>query len=110
MNLTFLVKTLKPGQVKASVLELPAYQVESSSKASAIADLKALLLDQIQGAEILSWQFPMDSSLLPDTPWKRLFGLFRDDPYYDQVLDIIQAERDALGDEDLDPAYYMTNE
>jgi hypothetical protein len=55
MNLTLLVKTLESGQVKASVLELSAYQVESSSEASAIADLKALLLDQIQGAEILSW-------------------------------------------------------
>lgn len=110
MNLTLLVKTLKSGQVEASVLELPAYRVESNSKTAAIADLKAVLLKQIQGAEILNWQFPMDLPLSLDTPWKKLFGLFQDDPYLDEVLDIIQAERTALGDEELDPAYYLPHE
>lgn len=110
MNLTLLVKTLKSGQVEASVLELPAYRVESDSKAAAIAALKVALLEQIQGAEILNWQFQVDLPLSSDTSWKKLFGLFQDDPYFEEVLDIIQTERDAFGNEELDPAYYLPRE
>jgi hypothetical protein len=39
-------------------------------------------------------------------PWMKLFGLFKDDPYFDDVVNIMQAERDTLGDEEIDPAYY----
>jgi hypothetical protein len=37
----------------------------------------------------------------------KMFGAFKDDVYFDQVMDIIIAERDALGDDEIDPAYYM---
>lgn len=110
MNFTLLVKTLESGQVQASVLELPAYRVQSDSKAAAIANLKAALLEQVQGAEILNWQFQMDLPLSSDTSFGKLFGLFQDDPYFEEVLDIIQAERDTFGDEELDPAYYLPRE
>jgi hypothetical protein len=50
---------MQSGQVEASVLELPAYRVEAESRESAIASLKTTLLDRIQDAEALSWQFPI---------------------------------------------------
>jgi hypothetical protein len=41
------------------------------------------------------------------SPWVKMFGTFEDDVYFDEVMAIIQADRDALGDNELDPAYYM---
>ena len=108
MNLTLLVKTLESGQVAASVLELPGYRVEAESKELAIDRLRITLLDNLKDAEALPWQIPVNLPSLSENPWKNLFGLFKDDRYFDEVLDIIQAERDSLGDEDLDPEFYQS--
>ncbi len=45
-----------------------------------------------------------------ENPWKPLFGLYKDVPAYEDVIAIIQADRDALGDEEIDPGFYMPNE
>ena len=108
MNLTLLVKTLESGQVAASVLELPGYRVEAESKELAIDRLRITLLDNLKDAETLPWQIPVSLPSLSENPWKNLFGLFKDDRYFDEVLDIIQAERDSLGDEELDPEFYQS--
>ena len=108
MNLTLLVKTLESGQVAASVLELPGYRVEAESKELAIDRLRITLLDNLKDAETLPWQIPVSLPSLSENPWKNLFGLFKDDRYFDEVLDIIQAERNSLGDEELDPEFYQS--
>ena len=108
MNLTLLVKTLESGQVAASVLELPGYRVEAESKELAIDRLRITLLDNLKDAEALPWQIPVNLPSLSENPWKNLFGLFKDDRYFDEVIDIIQAERDSLGDEELDPEFYQS--
>jgi hypothetical protein len=36
-----------------------------------------------------------------------MFGAFRDSVDFDDVVKIIEAERAALGDEDVDPAFYL---
>ena len=108
MNLTLLVKTLESGQVAASVLELPGYRVEAESKELAIDRLRMTLIDNLKDAETVPWQIPVDLPSLAENPWKNLFGLFKDDRYFEEVLDIIQAERDAFGDEDLDPGFYLS--
>ncbi len=108
MNLTLLVKTLESGQVAASVLELPGYRVEAESKELAIDRLRITLLDNLKDAEALPWQVAVSLPSLSENPWKNLFGLFKDDRYFDEVLDIIQAERDSLGDEELDPEFYQS--
>lgn len=110
MELTLLVKSLESGQFEASVLELPAYRVKAASREGAIDGLKTALLEQIKDAEVLSLSLPVTASPLVENPWKNLFGLFQDDIYFKEVLEIIRAERDALGDEEIDPAYYMPQE
>jgi hypothetical protein len=107
MNFTLLVKTLESGQVAASVLELPGYRVEAASKEIAIEQLRTTLIDHLQDVEALPWQLPVELPASAINPWARMFGAFKDDAYFDQVMDIIQADRDALGDDELDPAYYM---
>ncbi len=34
-----------------------------------------------------------------------MFGDFKNDIYFEAVMDIIQAEREALGGKEIDPAY-----
>ena len=56
----------------------------------------------------ISLRFMTNMEVTMFTAWRNLFGLFKDDRYFDEVLDIIQAERDSLGDEDLDPEFYQS--
>ncbi len=102
MNLTMLVKTLDSGQVEASVLEFPGCRIEASSRDIAIDQLRTTVIDRLQDTELLPFEIPVNLA----NPWVKLFGLFKDDPYFDEVVNIMQAERDVLGDEEIDPAYY----
>jgi hypothetical protein len=105
MNITLLVKTMQSGQVEASVLELPAYRVEADSRESAIASLKTTLLDKIQDAEALSWQFPIKTSTSP--AWMKLAGFFEGNADFAEIMDEIQADRDDWGDEEMDESEYL---
>ena len=102
MNLTMLVKTLDSGQVEASVLEFPGCRIEAASRDIAIDRLRTTLIYHLQDTELLPFEIPVNFA----NPWMKLFGLFKGDPYFDDVVNIMQAERDALGDEEIDPAYY----
>jgi predicted RNase H-like HicB family nuclease len=107
MDLTLLVKPLESGHYVASVLELPAYRVEAESRELAIDLLKDTLLNQVKDAEISSLKLPIAVSPSAENPWKDLFGIFRDDIYFKEVVELIEAEKEALGDAEIDPAYYM---
>jgi hypothetical protein len=105
MNITLLVKTMQSGQVEASVLELPAYRVEAESRESAIASLKTTLLDKIQDAEALSWQFPIRTSTPPS--WMKFAGVFEGNADFAEIMDEIQADREVWGDEEMDESEYL---
>lgn len=107
MDLTLLIKPLESGQFEASVLEMPAYRVKAESRESAIEELKSILLEQVKDVEAVSVSLPVPIQSLVKAPWKDLFGVFQDDVYFEEVVEIIQADREALGDEEIDPAYYM---
>lgn len=107
MKLTLLIKPLESGQFEASVFEIPTYRVKAESRESAIEELKSILLEQVKNVEAVSVSLPVSIPSLGRTPWKDLFGIFQDDVYFKEVVEIIQADRDALGDEEIDPAYYM---
>lgn len=107
MDITLLVKSLESGEFEASVLELPAYRVKAESRELAIERLKDALLDHVKDAEVVSLNLPIPVSSLFENPWKNLFGIFRDDLYFKEVVELIEAEREALGDDAIDPAYYM---
>lgn len=106
MNLTMLVKQLDSGQVEASVLEFPGYRIEAASRDIAIERLRSTLIDGFQDTELFLFEIPIEIPIKVANPWNKLFGLFKDDPYFDEVVEIIQTERAALGDEEIDPAYY----
>jgi hypothetical protein len=73
----------------------------------AIDQLRTTLIDHLDGVEASPWQLPVELPAPATSPWVRMFGAFKDDVYFDEVMAIIHADRDALGDDELDPAYYM---
>lgn len=107
MDVTLLIRLLESGHFEASVLGLPACRVEAESRELAIADLKNALLNQIKDAEVVSLRLPIAVSSPTENSWNNLFGIFRDDVYFEEVVELIQAERDALGDAEIDPGYYL---
>lgn len=98
-----LLETLADGNFAAWVAELPESRVISESEEEAIATLEASLEKRINNIKVI--HFDTESTRV--TPWRGLFGLYKDSKYFDEVMDIIQAERDRLGDEDIDPQFYM---
>ncbi len=107
MDVKLLVKSLESGQYEASVLGLPAYRVEAASRELAIEGLRHALLNQVRDAEVVSLSLPIEVTSSGENPWKDLFGIFREDAYFQEVVEMIQADRETLGDEEIDPAYYM---
>jgi predicted RNase H-like HicB family nuclease len=106
MDVTLLVKSLESGQFEASVLELPAYRVEAESRELALAALKATLLKQIQDAETEAWQIPIQRSE-ESPPWLKYVGIFENNADFAEIVEEIQAARDAWGDEEMDESEYM---
>jgi hypothetical protein len=105
LNWHVLLETLADGNFAAWVAELPESRVISESEEGAIATLEALIEPRITNIKVL--QFDTESPRI--NPWRELFGLYKDSKYFDEVMEIIQSERDRLGDEDIDPKFYMPN-
>lgn len=91
-------------------MEFPHCRVEAETKEAAIALIRGQWQAQIDRAEFLALSLPRPHQEHTESPWKKLFGLYKDVPAFDDVMAIIQAERDALGDEPIDPGFYLPRE
>jgi len=90
-----LIKNEANGKVSATILGLPEYRVESSDRQTALSDLQNLVTARLVGAEIVSLEIELPQ---PENPWLRFAGIFKDDPYFDQMLESIaeyRREKDA---------------
>ncbi len=105
LSVTVMVEPFAVEQFVASVVEFPGCRVEAGTKAAAIAGVRQQLSDRLGKAEFEVMTVPMEGRA--DNPWLEMFGAFRDSAYFDDVVGIIEAERAALGDEDVDPSVYM---
>jgi hypothetical protein len=43
-----------------------------------------------------------------ESPWTKLFGLYKDDPDFAEIAAAIRAERESDDDSEVDPAVYMS--
>jgi hypothetical protein len=65
--------------------------VEALSRESAIDQLKQTLSDRLAQSEIVFIDLP-----IPENPWMKHAGIFKDDPLFDEMLEDIAAHRKAL--------------
>jgi hypothetical protein len=105
ISVTVMVEPLAAERFVASVVEFPGCRMEAETKAAAIAGVRQQLSERLGKAEFEVVTVPMVNGV--DNPWLEMFGAFRDSVYFDDVVQIIEAERAALGDEDVDPAFYL---
>ena len=107
IEVTLVLAQQVSGKVTASAMEFPNCHVEAETRETAIADLKSLLSQRLQNVEMVPVRIPLSNALPPSNPWNELCGVFKDSQYFDEVMEIIQAEREKLGNEDIDPSFYL---
>jgi hypothetical protein len=106
LNVTLVLKSHGSGKVAASAVEFPQCQVEAENRETAIADLKILLAQHLQQIELVPVKIPLSNSLPDTNVWGEMFGVLGKNQYFDEVVEIIEAEREKLGDEAIDPGFY----
>jgi predicted RNase H-like HicB family nuclease len=111
------------GTAIASVLELPHWVVKAATKEQALTDVRQMLSDRLQqieiipamtqpdraghDAEVVGEAYPLDDRVeASKRPWREFADMFKDDPYFAQIMDAIQAERDSDDDSEVDPSVY----
>jgi len=89
-SVNVLVKNESDGKVSATVLGLPEYRVESGDRQSALTDIQKLIVSELMGAEVVSLEIEIPKT---ENPWLRFAGVFKDDPYFDQMQEDIAEYR-----------------
>jgi hypothetical protein len=112
LKMTLLLQTLDSGRIMASVLEIPDCQAEAATKEEAIAVVNKLLSERFKQIEFATIEIPVLGLDLPKpvatkNPWKKIFGLFKDDPIFGEIAAELRAEREIEDDTEVDPSVYL---
>jgi hypothetical protein len=117
LKMTLSLQTLDSGRILATVLEISDCHVEAETREEAIAAVNASLQERFSQVELLAIEvsiLPSDATSAPvnptNQPWMEFAGIFKDDPYFERVLQTIQSERDANGDEEIDASEYAVDD
>ena len=89
-NVSVLLNQESSERFLATVLGLPDCQAEGITREVALANLRTLLLERLQGAEIVTLD------IYDEHPLVKRSGMFKDDPQFDAMLEFIEADRRAL--------------
>jgi predicted RNase H-like HicB family nuclease len=107
IEVTLVLVQQTSGKVTASALEFPNCHIEAETREMAIANLKLLLAQRLANVEMLPVRIPLSYPLPVSNPWSELVGVLKDSQYFDEVIEIIQSEREKLGNADIDPSFHM---
>ncbi len=109
ITVTLMLEPQALGGFVASAVEFPAFRIEAATEAEAIGQLQQSLSEYVAHAKIMPWVMsvpPIDASIA--TPaWAKFAGIFRDNSMFDEVMESIQADRDAWGDAPMDVSEYQ---
>jgi predicted RNase H-like HicB family nuclease len=101
-TLHILLEHNDQGNAIATVLELPNCQAEAPTREQALEALKQRIETRLEKAEILSVEIQPTS--IPENPWMKFAGIFKDDPQFDEFQQCIQDYRQEI-DAHTDEAY-----
>ncbi len=109
IKLTLMLEAQTLGNFVASVLEFPSCREEADTKDGAIAQLEAALVEKMARTEVRPWSIalPTAKNEVDEPTWAKFAGIFKDNPMFDQVMEQIQADREAWGEEEMDPSEYQ---
>lgn len=108
VTVTLMLKPQASGSYIASVIEFPSCQVEAETKEEAIALIQEQWQAQINRAELMTLSLPLTPPVTEESPWRKLCGLYQDDPDFAEIAAAIRAEREVEDDSEVDPAVYQS--
>ena len=95
LTYSVLLEPLEKGGFLATVLGWPQCQVVGENREEAIARLRELVAARLEKAEVVSMEVERPQK---EHPWMKFAGMFKDDPYFDEMMADIEAfrrDRDA---------------
>jgi predicted RNase H-like HicB family nuclease len=103
LRVTLGLETRESGMISASVMEFPDCHVEAATREEAISKVQAALIKRLAHIETIPWDVPLPST---ETDQTQSAGIFKTNAAFEDVMNRIQAKRDAWGDEDMDVSEY----
>jgi hypothetical protein len=93
MTYSVLVEENGGESFQAIALGLPDCRVVAATRELALTKLRAALVQRLAKAEIVEVEIPQEAQA--EHAWKRFAGMFEDEPLFDEVLEDIEAQRQA---------------
>jgi predicted RNase H-like HicB family nuclease len=84
----------------AAVLGVPDCLAEGKTKEEAIANAKAALESRLSQGEIVTIEVEAPTKTVSGNPWLDSFGVFKDDPTFDDFLEKIVEQRQQSDEEE----------
>jgi predicted RNase H-like HicB family nuclease len=97
MTMYVLIETTPEGAYTASLIGLPTIKAQGSTEDEAIRCLRRLLAEQLKDVKLVPFE------LGGEQPWLHTAGMFKDDPFADELDAVIADYRRELDAEDLRP-------
>ncbi len=85
----------KAGLYSATVWGLPDCKASGVTREEALKNIHQLLIVRLEKTEIVSLEIELPK---PEHPWMKFAGKYKDDPYFDEMLEdikVLRQERDA---------------
>lgn len=95
LTYSVIVEREKEGRYKATVWGLADCQAIEDTREAALKSINEVLIARLEKAEIVSLEIKLPKL---EHPWMKFAGKYKDDPYFDEMLEDIKAlrqERDA---------------
>jgi hypothetical protein len=105
LRITLQLETQTSGKIAASAIEFPDCRVEATTREEAIAEVQAAILNKLSHIETIPWDVPISLSE-PVQAQTESAGVFQNNSAFEEIMNKIQAERDAWGDEEMDVSEY----
>ncbi|CAD5960332.1 hypothetical protein PCC9214_03145 [Planktothrix tepida] len=93
-------------QIRASFIELPNLQVETSTQEEALENLKTLLYTYYDKLEIIPFEIEEVSTQQSENPWLKFAGVFQDDCDFAEIAKSLIIERCDDDSDNYDPDNY----
>lgn len=90
MNLTAIVEKIDDLRYRAAIAQPFPLESEGASEEEALEHLRALAIAKLGSRKIVEICLPGEGS---DNPWKRIAGMFKDHPDWDDYLRNIEEHR-----------------
>jgi hypothetical protein len=103
LRVTLQLEAHPSGKIAASAIEFPDCRVEATTREEAISKVQAAILERLSHVETIPWDVPIPFT---DSVQIKSVGVVENNSAFEDIMNKIQAERDAWGDEDMDVSEY----